>query len=116
MLLSGIMQIMMFSKQSTIENVRVFDFEIDEHAMRINHYFKRKQAIFSDLCIQVIVPFGCFRTFIWLTTKIWPLGHLNPAQIPSLFQYVTLLDKLAVANIVVTLLLFIITKAVTQTM
>ena len=42
MLLSGIFQLLVFIKQQALENEKMFEFEIDEHQLRINHYFKRK--------------------------------------------------------------------------
>ena len=42
-------------KQAGIEERRLFSFTVDEHALRINHYFKRKEAIFSEVGVAVLV-------------------------------------------------------------
>ena len=43
----GLSTLLLGFKQAGIEEKRLFSFELDEHAFRINHYFKRKEAIFS---------------------------------------------------------------------
>ena len=79
----------------------MFDFEIDEHAMRINHYFKRKQAIFSKLCLFVLLPVSIMRA-------------LNILFISNDNDLVAWIDYLAIRNIILTAFLFALTKAITQ--
>ena len=52
--LLGASTLLLGYKQANIENRRLFAFRIDEHALRINHYFKRKEAIFSALGLFVL--------------------------------------------------------------
>ena len=78
----------------------MFDFEIDEHAMRINHYFKRKQAIFSKLCLFGLLPVSIMRA-------------LNSLFISNDNDLVAWIDYLAIRNIILTAFLFALTKAIT---
>ena len=49
-LLSGVLMLVVGIHAFTkIESKRLLAFEIDEMNLRINHYFKRKEAIFSQL-------------------------------------------------------------------
>ena len=72
MAISGIIVIALSLHQSSIEKRRLFDASlgIDEIKLRINHYFKRKQAILSYLGLSVLTM-GLLRSVLalWILTE-----------------------------------------------
>ena len=94
--------IIMGKMQYAIEDKKMFDFDIDEHALRINHYFKRKEAIFSKTCLFGLLPISILRIVL---TLIYGRVLNN--------SYVAWIEYFALLNIAITVAGFVVTKIIT---
>ena len=74
-----------------IEPTKLLQFDIDEISLQINHYFKRKQAIFSPLGFTLVVV-ACIRILIVLL-----IGFDSIKTISIVSMYV--LDRICLFNI-----------------
>ena len=90
----------------SIESKRLLPFPIDEIGLQINHYFKRKQAIYSPLGFLVLLV-ALIRTveFLFLAKRGFTF---NDVQDPM--SFLMGLDFICVINILVVISLFCLVK------
>ena len=91
-----------------IEPTKLLQFDIDEISLQINHYFKRKQAIFSPLGFT-LVGIACLKFVIVLLISF---QSIRTSSILSVY----LLDRICLANIALHWGLACAVKFVTQIM
>ena len=98
---------------SGYESKKILPFEVDEHAMQVNHYFKRKATILSPaarLCLilgvlKALVIAGDYMT---RTEKSYKL--------PKTLQIWLHFDLIGIANVTILALSLVVAKGFTQTM
>ena len=107
--LSGLLSLVLSWRQYRIEQRRIFDssLQIDETNLRINHYFKMKESIMSDLGYAVLL--------VGLLKFIAAYFYIRSSSIElQLSLLLALVDVLAIANIVLATIVLVISKLLTR--
>ena len=109
-IVSGLMALLLgFDSYCKIEPRKLLAFNIDEIGMQINHYFKRKEAIFSPLGL-LLVSVAAVRSVIALAIA-WT-GPITDLEDPLTLVFA--LDSAALMNLAALWSLFVVLKVITQ--